>query len=197
MTHESRQKLCLLRLLPAVHLLGFQAWHLQCSTKPLRERHYARSRKVAGSIPDEVIGLFFNLPNPSSCTVALKSSQPRSEMSIRNLPGSKERQARKSDNLTAVCVSRLSRKCGSLDVSQNALCQLAVSSIFVENGVGRKPSYECLSNIHSFSNRFYSLYFCCGLIISFIFFFSFHIFLRLCLSSARVRSLPQVFVMSP
>jgi hypothetical protein len=37
------------------------------------------------SIPDEVIG-FFNLPNPSSRTMALKSTQPLIEMSIRNLP---------------------------------------------------------------------------------------------------------------
>jgi hypothetical protein len=33
-------------------------------------RHYATSRKVAGSIPDEVTG-FYNLPNPSSCIMAL------------------------------------------------------------------------------------------------------------------------------
>jgi hypothetical protein len=37
--------------------------------------HYATSRKVAGSIPNEVIGLF-NLPNPSSRTMALRSTQP-------------------------------------------------------------------------------------------------------------------------
>jgi hypothetical protein len=36
----------------------------------LVQRHYATSRKVAGSIPDEVIR-FFNWPNPSSRTVAL------------------------------------------------------------------------------------------------------------------------------
>jgi hypothetical protein len=38
-------------------------------------RHYAKSRKVAGSIPDEVTG-FFNLPNPCSRTVTLESTQP-------------------------------------------------------------------------------------------------------------------------
>jgi uncharacterized Fe-S radical SAM superfamily protein PflX len=32
-----------------------------------RLRHYATGRKVAGSSPDEVD--FFNLPNPSSCTM--------------------------------------------------------------------------------------------------------------------------------
>jgi hypothetical protein len=44
------------------------------------------ARKVAGSSPDEVIG-FFNLPNPSSCTMALGSTQPLTDMSTRNLPG--------------------------------------------------------------------------------------------------------------
>jgi hypothetical protein len=63
--------------------------------------HYATSRKVAGSNPDEVD--FFNLPNPSSRTVALGSTQPLTEMSTRNLPGGKGRPARKTDNLTAIC----------------------------------------------------------------------------------------------
>jgi hypothetical protein len=56
-----------------------------------------------GSILDEVIG-FFNLPNPSSRTMALGSIQPVTEMSTRNLPGGKGgRPARKADNLTAIC----------------------------------------------------------------------------------------------
>jgi hypothetical protein len=58
-------------------------------------------RKVAGSSVDEVD--FFNLPNPSSCTMALGSTQPPTEMSTRNLSGGKGRQARKADNLTAIC----------------------------------------------------------------------------------------------
>jgi hypothetical protein len=64
-------------------------------------RHYATSRKVAGSIPDEVE--FFNLPNPSSRIMALGSTQPLTEMSIRNLSGGKGRPAHKADNLTAIC----------------------------------------------------------------------------------------------
>jgi hypothetical protein len=36
-------------------------------------------------VPDEVN--FFNLPNPSSRTMALGSTQPLTEMSTRNLPG--------------------------------------------------------------------------------------------------------------
>jgi hypothetical protein len=47
---------------------------------------YAISRKVAGSIPDDVIG-FFNWPNPSSRIMALGSTQSLTEMSTRNLPG--------------------------------------------------------------------------------------------------------------
>jgi hypothetical protein len=35
--------------------------------------------------------------------MALGSTQPLTEMSTRNLPGGKERQARKADNLTAIC----------------------------------------------------------------------------------------------
>jgi hypothetical protein len=40
---------------------------------------------------------FFNLPNPSSRTMAL------TEMSTRNLPGGKGRPAREADNLTVIC----------------------------------------------------------------------------------------------
>jgi hypothetical protein len=63
--------------------------------------HYATSRKVEGSSPDEVE--FFNLPNPSSRTMALGSTQSLTEISIRNLPGGKGRPARKADNITAIC----------------------------------------------------------------------------------------------
>jgi hypothetical protein len=45
---------------------------------------YVTIRKVAGSIPDEVIGLF-NWPNPSSCSMALGSIQPLAEMVKVNL----------------------------------------------------------------------------------------------------------------
>jgi hypothetical protein len=43
--------------------------------------------------------------------MVLESTQPLTEMSTSNLPADKGRPARKADN-------RLSRKCGSLDVSQ-------------------------------------------------------------------------------
>jgi hypothetical protein len=60
--------------------------------------HYATSRKVAGSNPDELIG-FFNRPNPSSRTMALMSTQRLTEMSTRNLHEGKGRPALKADNL--------------------------------------------------------------------------------------------------
>jgi hypothetical protein len=44
----------------------------------------------------------FNLPNLSSLTMALGSTQPLTEMSTRNLPGGNGGLARKVD-LTAVC----------------------------------------------------------------------------------------------
>jgi hypothetical protein len=46
--------------------------------------------------------------------MALVSTQPLTEMSTRNLPGGKGRQARRADNLTAIRET----KCGNLDVSQ-------------------------------------------------------------------------------
>jgi hypothetical protein len=45
----------------------------------------------------------FSLPNLSSRTMALRSTQPLIEMSSRNLPGGKERPGRKADHLTAIC----------------------------------------------------------------------------------------------
>jgi hypothetical protein len=55
---------------------------------------------LTGRIPDEVE--FFNLPNPSSRTMALGSTQPLTEMSTRNLPGGRKRPARRADNLAAI-----------------------------------------------------------------------------------------------
>jgi hypothetical protein len=53
-------------------------------------------------VPDEVD--FFNLPNPSSRTVALGSTQPLTEVSTRKLPGDKKRPAHRADNLAAIYV---------------------------------------------------------------------------------------------
>jgi hypothetical protein len=45
----------------------------------------AASRKVAGSIPDKVIEIFQNLPNPSSRITALMLTQTLTEMSAQIL----------------------------------------------------------------------------------------------------------------
>jgi hypothetical protein len=66
---------------------------------------YATGWKVAGSISDEVTG-YFIWRNPSSRTMVLGWTQHPTEMSTRNLTTSPS------------SVSRLSIKCGSLDVSQ-------------------------------------------------------------------------------
>jgi hypothetical protein len=47
-------------------------------------RYYATNRKVAGSIPDGVIGIFYWY-NPSDRTMALGSTQPLREMSTRSI----------------------------------------------------------------------------------------------------------------
>jgi hypothetical protein len=64
--------------------------------------HSAISRKVAGSNPEEV---FFNLPIPSSRTMALESTQPLTKMSTRSIFGiflGKGLPARKADNFTVI-----------------------------------------------------------------------------------------------
>jgi hypothetical protein len=47
-------------------------------------RHCATNRKVAGSNPDGVIGIF-HWHNPSGRTMALRSTQPLTDMSTRNI----------------------------------------------------------------------------------------------------------------
>jgi hypothetical protein len=52
-------------------------------------------------VPDEVD--FFNMPNPSSRSMTLGSTQPVTEMSTRNLPGGRGRPPRRAGKLAAVC----------------------------------------------------------------------------------------------
>jgi hypothetical protein len=60
---------------------------------------------------------FFNWPNPSSRTMTPGSAEHLIEMNTRNLPGVKGGLGVRLTTL-ARSVSRLSRECGSLDVSQ-------------------------------------------------------------------------------
>jgi hypothetical protein len=59
----------------------------------------------AGRSPVQVTheDFLFDLPNPSSCTMGLESTQPLTEMSTRNLPERKKLPARRADNLAATC----------------------------------------------------------------------------------------------
>jgi hypothetical protein len=51
-------------------------------------------------VPDEVE--FFHLPNLSSRSMALESTQPLTEMSTSSLPGGKKRPAPRADNLPVI-----------------------------------------------------------------------------------------------
>ena len=52
----------------------------------VKECIYIINRKVAGSIPDGVIGIF-HWYNPSDRTMALGSTQPLTEMNTRSISG--------------------------------------------------------------------------------------------------------------
>jgi hypothetical protein len=81
--------------------------------------HYATSREVAGSSPDEVIG-FFNLLNPSRRTFALVSTQPLAEISTRNFPGGEGGRGVRLTTLPPY-VSRLSRENVGASTSRNPM----------------------------------------------------------------------------
>jgi hypothetical protein len=82
-------------------------------------RHYATSRKVACSSPDEVD--FFNLPNPSNRTMALGSTQSLTEMSTRNLSGGVKDGRRVRLIILPPSVSRLSRENVEASTSHNPM----------------------------------------------------------------------------
>jgi hypothetical protein len=56
-------------------------------------------RKVVGSIPNEVY-TFSDFHNPSSCTMALRPTEPLTEMSTKIFLGSKGWSVGKADSLT-------------------------------------------------------------------------------------------------
>jgi hypothetical protein len=61
---------------------------------------------------------FLNLPNPFSRTMALGSTRPLAEMSIKNFPGGVTGGRPVGLTILPPSVTQLARKCGSLDVSQ-------------------------------------------------------------------------------
>jgi hypothetical protein len=69
-------------------------------------RHCATSRKVAGSIPDGVIGIF-HWHKPSCHTMALGLTQPLTEMSKRIFPGGKGGRCARLTNLPPSCADCL------------------------------------------------------------------------------------------
>ena len=79
--YDSTCGVTLLSLLPACLSDGLSSWGTLWRSWL---RHCATSRKVAGSIPDGVIGIF-NWNNPSGRTMALVLTQPLTEMSTRNI----------------------------------------------------------------------------------------------------------------
>jgi hypothetical protein len=82
-------------------VVGNKALHSPSSGSTDWWRHYAISRKVAVSIPDEVTE-FLNVLNPSSCIMVLGSPQPPTEIITRNVLGGKGRPERKADNPIAI-----------------------------------------------------------------------------------------------
>jgi len=74
-------------------------------------RHCATSRKVAGSIPGGIIGIF-HWHNSSGRTMALELTQPLTEMSTRNISWGYRRPLRRADSLTTF-MCRLSWNLGA------------------------------------------------------------------------------------
>lgn len=64
-------------------------------------RYHVTSLKVAGSVPDEAIRVWFWLI-PASRTLVLGPTKSITEYSSRNLPGSTGRSGQKSDKPTAI-----------------------------------------------------------------------------------------------
>jgi hypothetical protein len=99
-------------------------------------------------LPDEVD--FINLPNSSSPTLALGSTQPLTEMSSRNFPGGKKRPARRADNLAAICEPNI-WKCGSLHglYRENSISLLYLQAMFRNSDV--RILYQAITTMQKWS----------------------------------------------
>jgi hypothetical protein len=79
-----------------------------------------QARRSRDRIPMSLV--FFNLPNPSIRTVALGSTLPLTEMGTRNILGmflGVKGDRRLGLTILPPSMSRLSRKCGNLNISQH------------------------------------------------------------------------------
>jgi hypothetical protein len=90
----SSNRICLLLILVPQYTVGARGSIVGWGTMLQARRSWVR-------VPMRCF-FFFNLPNPSSRTMALGSTQPLTEMSPTNLPGGKERPVLKADNFIAI-----------------------------------------------------------------------------------------------
>jgi hypothetical protein len=98
-------------------------------------RHYATYRKVAGSIPDGVIGIFL-WHNPSGRTMAQGSTQPLTEMSTRNISCGWRWPVRRAENLTTFMGQlswnlRVSTSCNAQGLSRAVMGLLNLYLYFI------------------------------------------------------------------